>query len=56
MSRGHTATRPYDIVDGAIFVLRIVRHAKVDHLTLVNGYPLAGPLGQIVAASGSIPT
>ena len=34
-----------DIVDRAISVLRIVRHANVDHLTFVNGYPLTGPLG-----------
>jgi hypothetical protein len=32
-----------------------MRHANLERLTLVNGYPLAGPLGQKAAASGSIP-
>ncbi len=44
-----------DIVDRAIPVLRIVRHAKVERLTLVKGYPFAGQLAQIVASSWAVP-
>ena len=43
-----------EIVGRAIPVLRIVRHANVDHLALVNGDPLAGPLVQYVV--GLVPS